>query len=148
MCDDRDFDFQVNPFDGFHAQIQQLREEWCVLVEVMGGGETIEAHVVANFGDNRGEAERMLCLTTAICRYLNAGGSFEGAVIAVRSLATAFADYAVTFPDDWKLLTVVQVVEEPTVILANEKLHEAIVVKEDIYAERMSLEALNDQIRS
>ena len=141
-------DFEINAFDGYHATIVQVGDKHSIQVEIRGDGEAVGAYELTSYPDEKsGEAERCFYLVEALCRYLNAGGTFSQLAMLLQMIhSQTDGKMEIKFPPPWKLFSVLQEVTEPTIILVNEKEQLAQVVRESEGAETMSMHDLNAQI--
>lgn len=131
----------INPFDGFRVVRVAAGSNIRLIVELRGGGTPIVAAEIVSLPEEQaGEADMLECWLQATCRLLTAGGRFAHAVGLLQKLYNELGEYEIELDSDWHLAAVVQDVEEPTIVLVNQQTQEAMVVKEDLYAEVMPIE--------
>lgn len=136
--------------DGFRAELVESGTVYKIYVQLTVQGEGAGAVCIWQCDMEEctvGEAQRETELVAAICRYMNAAGSWDTLHRLYEQLRYSFKGAEVELPTGWELLFCSYDVPDPTVIFAHVPFNQALVFKHMIYSETMSLEELEEQIR-
>jgi len=142
-------DYVICAADGFQAELRQSGDDYRLYIQLNLYGRGVGAQCVWEGTRSEftvGEASRSKELAAAVCRYLNACGTWNDARELLTRMSTAFGDAEIDLPDGWRLECCSYQVPDPTVIFVNQQLGKALVVKHEIYSEFMTIAELGEQL--
>jgi hypothetical protein len=140
-----------NEYDGFRAELfeSKLKSQFELYIVLFAGGKRVAQYLVRALPcnvDGAALADREFFLLQAMCRYMNQGGEPGQIERMVTSVDYFLGDRDLSILPPWKLLSVVQPVDESTVVYVNDDTGECVVIKEDDYVEQMTVHELAERL--